>query len=160
VKRRLNPEAEKLEKEIDELVAGIALALIPAEERTPERTEAFKNYFKALPFTAARRKFLSLQTTEQLDDIRKRLPEFPPHVRRVLSQTYKTLPHNTGGRKKRLTEEECHEICSDLAGLLAEMEMPEAQKRTATRHNLSVRSVQRAWQKRAPKSPPSASARD
>jgi hypothetical protein len=62
----------------------------------------------------------------------------------------KKIPHRPGGRPRGLKDYEYVEVCKDIGSLLAEgVGLKDAQKRLAKRKDVSLRTVQRVWQRRA-----------
>jgi len=152
MKPRSKSRIYKIEQEVEDLVTEIMNALLPPEERTPERLDEIRDVWKQLPHTEQRRKFFESLSPEELEEKRQQLPSFPIVARKVLKQTIKNLPHGRGGRPKILTVELRRTVCKYVGTLMGNgCDLPNAQKRAAAKHGLSVRSVQRAWAERKTK---------
>ena len=62
----------------------------------------------------------------------------------------KRLPPPPGGRPRELAPPECRDICLQIGYLYGQgVELPDAQKRMGQRYDVSLRTIQRAWQQRA-----------
>ena len=74
----------------------------------------------------------------------------PHFLRSSLQGIAKTLPPSPGGRPRELTPQECMQVCLLIGQLFGQgVELPDAQKRMARRYDVSLRTIQRAWQERA-----------
>jgi hypothetical protein len=95
-------------------------------------------------------------STEQLEAIVKSIELFPYQVRRRLPEatkkTMKKLPHETGGRPQAVSSEEQSKVCEEIGQLFGQgVALKDAQKRVASRRNVSLRTIQRIWQRRKEK---------
>jgi hypothetical protein len=74
----------------------------------------------------------------------------PYILRRSLQTAASTLPSPPGGRPKGLTQQQEKEVCAQIGWLYGQgVEVRDAQKRMALRYGKSLRTIQRAWQRRA-----------
>jgi len=110
--------------------------------------EELKQVWKHLPHTEQRLRYFESLSPEELEEKRKKLPSFPIAARKVLKKTVKNLPHDHGGRPRVLTDELRRMICGDVAAFIESAELIDAQRRAAAKYGVSLRSVQRAWQRR------------
>jgi hypothetical protein len=77
------------------------------------------------------------------------LENLPYLFRKMLPEAAKEMPHDPGGRPPALTEEGAREACKEVGELTGRgATLLAAQKRVAMRRGVSLRTVQRAWQKR------------
>ncbi|MBI4480959.1 MAG: hypothetical protein HY651_13145 [Acidobacteria bacterium] len=77
------------------------------------------------------------------------LRTFPFLLRRLLPKMAKDLPINPGGHPRALTPQGEAEVCVEIGTLLGQgVSLMNAQTRLAQRMDVSVRTIQRAWQKR------------
>ena len=74
----------------------------------------------------------------------------PYLLRSYLQDTAKALPPSPGGRPQELTPEQRKEVCVRIGHLYGQgVELRDAQKRMAQHYDVSLRTIQRAWQERA-----------
>lgn len=87
---------------------------------------------------------------EELEELLGFLRTFPYQLRRTFPKALKELPHDPGGHPPSFTASECREICSRIGALLAQgVRLKDAQSRLAQQKGVSLRTIQRVWQKRA-----------
>jgi len=80
--------------------------------------------------------------------IRKWIPD-------AMQEFAQTLPRNPGGRPRSLTDKDSKYVCLEIGKLLGVgVRLLDAQNRLALRKNVSIRTIQRAWQERAKWSAP------
>ena len=74
-----------------------------------------------------------------------------PHLLRGYFQdAAASLPPSPGGRPRELTPEQRKEVCLRIGQLYGQgVEVRDAQERMAKHYNVSLRTIQRAWQQRA-----------
>ena len=74
----------------------------------------------------------------------------PYLLRRAFQDATQSLPPSPGGRRWELLPEQRQEICLRIGQLYGlGVEVRDAQKRMAQRYDVSLRTIQRAWQERA-----------
>lgn len=74
----------------------------------------------------------------------------PYLLRSQLQGVAKRLPPSPGGRPRGLSSEESRAVCQQIGTLFGQgVRLPDAQKRMARRHGVSLRTIQRAWRERA-----------
>jgi len=74
----------------------------------------------------------------------------PYLLRRAFQDATQSLPPSPGGRRRELLPEQRQEICLRIGQLYGlGVEVRDAQKRMAQRYDVSLRTIQRAWQERA-----------
>ena len=80
-----------------------------------------------------------------------------PHVLRgCLQNAAKSLPPSPGGRPRELNPDECREVCGKIAQLYGQgVVLADAKSRMAQHYQVSLSTIQRAWQQRAKVSPAS-----
>ncbi len=105
---------------------GLEARFAKEPEPTPEQLSATVDAIRLLPYT-----------------LREALPK-------AGKEAAKKIPHRPGGRPRGLKEHEYLQVCKDIGSLLAEgVRLKDAQKRVAQRKGVSLRTVQRVWQRRA-----------
>ena len=93
-------------------------------------------------------------TSRELGAMVESIRLFPYTLRRVFpdaaKEAAKKLPHQPGGRPKALDVDDYPRVCKTIGKLLAEgVKLRDAQQRVALREDVSLRTIQRAWQKRS-----------
>ncbi len=74
----------------------------------------------------------------------------PYLLRSQFQSVAKRLPPSPGGRPRGLSPEESRAVCQQIGTLFGQgVRLPDAQKRMARRHGVSLRTIQRAWRERA-----------
>jgi len=130
-------------------------------KRAPEIAEKWKKYaglFQEVWHNAKNREELtaSLLTKEpdlepqELETVLTLIRTIPYLLRHSLQTAAKSLPPSPGGRPRELSPEQRREVCLQIGQLYGlGVELPLAQKRMAQRYDVSLRTIQRAWQERA-----------
>lgn len=109
---------------------GLEAMLIREPEPRPEELDAAICAIQLLPY-----------------QLRKALPG-------ATKEAAKQLPRPPGGRPRLLIPEECRQACRQIGALLGDgVELGDAQKRVAQQERISLRTMQRVWQKRKKPSP-------
>jgi hypothetical protein len=91
---------------------------------------------------------------DQLDAMTKSIALFPYVMRKNLpaavKEAQKRLPHDPGGRPEVVEPEDYPKVCDEIGQLYARgTPLKTAQQRVAQRRDVSLRTIQRIWQKRA-----------
>jgi hypothetical protein len=87
---------------------------------------------------------------EEMETVLTIIRTLPYLLRSYLQDTAKALPPSPGGRPRELTAEQRKEVCLKIGHLYGMgVEMRDAQKRMAQQYNVSLRTIERAWQERA-----------
>jgi hypothetical protein len=87
---------------------------------------------------------------EELETVLTLIRTVPYLLRNHLQGAAKSLPPSPGGRPRELSPHQCMEICMQIGQLYGlGVALPDAQKRMARRYNVSLRTIQRAWQQKA-----------
>jgi hypothetical protein len=87
---------------------------------------------------------------EELETVLTLIRTVPYLLRGHLQSAAKSLPPSPGGRRRELSPEQSREICVQIGQLYGlGVRLPDAQKRMAQRYNVSLRTIQRAWQQKA-----------
>ncbi len=87
---------------------------------------------------------------EELETVLTLIRTVPYLLRNHLQGAAKNLPPSPGGRPRELSPQQSREICMQIGQLYGlGVELPHAQKRMAQRYDVSLRTIQRAWQERA-----------
>ena len=88
-------------------------------------------------------------TARELSAVVESIRLFPYTLRSAAKEAAKKLPHQPGGRPKALEVDDYPKVCKVIGNLLAEgVKLRDAQQRVALREDVSLRTIQRAWQKR------------
>lgn len=90
-----------------------------------------------------------LEPTE-LETVRALIRTLPYLLRGHLQGVAKRFPPSPGGRPPGLSPEQSRAVCQQIGTLFGQgVRLPDAQKRMARRHGVSLRTIQRAWRERA-----------
>jgi len=128
--------------------------------RAPQVVEKWKRYaalFQQVWDNAKSREELTafLLTTgpdpkpEELETVLTLIRTVPYLLRNQFQGVAKRLPPSPGGRPRGLSPEESKEVCLQIGKLYGlGVGLPDAQKRLARRYDVSLRTIQRAWQER------------
>jgi len=128
--------------------------------RAPHVVEKWKRYaalFQQVWDNAKSREELTafLLTTgpdpkpEELETVLTLIRTVPYLLRNQFQGVAKRLPPSPGGRPRGLSPEESKEVCLQIGKLYGlGVGLPDAQKRLARRYDVSLRTIQRAWQER------------
>ena len=125
--RYICSELEKYLKELRHARtrSGLEAALTKEPEPDPDKLDATIDAILLVPY-----------------QLRRALPE-------ATREAMQKLPYPRGGRRPLLTPEARKRVCTGIGKLIADgVCLPDAEKRVAQRENVSVRTIQRAWQKR------------
>ena len=128
-------------------------------KKAPERVERWKKYY-----ALAQEVWSSAGSREQLTAALLAGPDpdpgefetwlafirtLPHFLRGSLQEIAKSLPPPPGGRPRQLTPQQSMEVCLQIGHLYGQgVALPDAQKRVAQRYDVSLRTMQRAWQDR------------
>ena len=70
-------------------------------------------------------------------------------IRQLLAKNHKELPHDPGGRKKAVADDDRHLVIKEIAGLIEDGMEPRAAKEVVARKRaVSVSTIQRIWKQR------------
>lgn len=87
---------------------------------------------------------------EELETVLTLIRTVPYLLRGSLQDAAKSLPPSPGGRPRELNLKQRKEVCLQIGQLYGlGVGLPDAQRRMAQRYNVSLRTIQRAWQERA-----------
>ena len=151
---------EHLICEFEQSFQKMGLDFYEAMKRAPAVVERWKKYYPV-----AQRVWSNSRSREELSAALLAGPDpdpeefetwlafirtLPYFLRNSLQGIAKGLPPSPGGRPRQLTPQECMEVCLRLGQLYGQgVEVADAQKRMARRYDVSLRTIQRAWQERA-----------
>ena len=94
-------------------------------------------------------KKLDTLSEDEVPEIRKKLKSASYFVRKVFGNAAKKLPHDPGGRKRKVSDKKRLDIIEDIASLVRdELELRQAKERVARKHSVSLSTVQRVWKLR------------
>ena len=90
---------------------------------------------------------------EEIETVLTLIRTLPYLMRSYFQDAAASLPPSPGGRPRELTPQQRKEVCQRIGQLYTEgVELRQAQKRMAQHYDLSLRTIQRAWQERKWKS--------
>jgi hypothetical protein len=151
---------DQLISECEQSFQKMGLDLYAVMKKAPEVVERWKKYYPVAQkvwSNSRSREDLSAAllagpdpNPEELETWLAFMRTLPHFLRGSLQGIAKSLPPSPGGRPRELTPQECIEVCLQIGQLYGQgVALPDAQKRMAKRYNVSLRTVQRAWQHRA-----------
>jgi len=151
---------DQLISECEQSFQKMGLDFYEVMKKAPEVVERWKKYYAVAQRVWSNSKSRKELTAALLagpdpdpEEFETRLAfirTLPYFLRNSLQGIAKGLPPSPGGRPRELTPQECKEVCLRIGQLYGQaVDVRDAQKRMAQRYDVSLRTIQRAWQQRA-----------
>ena len=151
---------DRLINETEQSFQKMGMDFYETMQKAPAILDKWKKYaplFEQLWTHAANRKQVTKllltgpdSSPEEMEAVVALIRTLPYLLRSYLQDTAKALPPSPGGRPRELTAEQCKEVCLQIGQLYGMgVELRDAQKRMAQHYDVSLRTIQRAWQERA-----------
>ena len=151
---------DQLIAETEQSFQKMGLDFYETMKRAPAVIEKWKRYapiFQQLWSHATGRSELTAflltgpdPSPEEIETVLTLIRTVPYLLRSYLQDAAKSLPPSPGGRPQELNSEQRKEACLQIGQLYGlGVEVRDAQKRMARRYDVSLRTIQRAWQERA-----------
>ncbi|MFI5093529.1 MAG: hypothetical protein ACHQIK_08810 [Candidatus Acidiferrales bacterium] len=151
------PYMKRASKKVrDEIKAGrqhifdqMVAAMIPPEMQTPKMKKLAEKAIEAATQADGALENINSLTEDGALKVIEKLGSALPALRRVLKNATKKLPHDPGGRKKKLSDEQRGEVVKEITSLILQgLELRAAKETVARRRGVSVSTIQRVWKQR------------